>query len=123
MSKIFDEIIRPKANELLSRAKLPADQVKSENHKNIFLKDLASFTYQNNNGAIVASDEQGFEVTDPHGYTLPIDQFIKLKFDKYFEVSDLPISEAECIARLKDPKINPTERKRITDHWDKLKGK
>jgi len=120
-NKIFDEVIRPKALELLKRAKLPEDQVKAGNQKSIFINSLASFTYQNDNGEIVTSDSKGFEVRDPHGYNLTIDQFLKSEFEKYFDLSDLPISEAECIERLKDPKITPSERKKITDHWNKLK--
>jgi hypothetical protein len=121
MTNIFDEVIRPKAMELLKRAVLPDDHVKSGNQKSIFLNSLASFTYQNTNGEIVTLDSKGFEITDPHGYNLTVEQFIKSEFDKYFEVSDLPISETECIERLKDPKITPPERKKITDHWNKLK--
>jgi hypothetical protein len=37
------------------------------------------------------------------------------------EVSDLPVNEAECIARLRDEKKTPAERKLITEVWDKLK--
>lgn len=121
-NKIFDEVIRPKAVELLKRAKLPDDQVKAGNQKSIFINSLASsFTYQNTNGEIQAYDLKGFEIQDKHGYNLTVDQFLKSEFDLYFEVSDLPISEKECIERLRDPKITPLERKKITDQWDKLK--
>lgn len=121
-NKIFDEKIKPKALELLKRAKLPEDQVKAGNQKNIFINSLASRTYQHGtNGEIVALDSNGFEIQDKHGYNLTVDQFIKSEFENYFELSDLPISEAECIERLKDPKITPSERKRITDHWNNLK--
>lgn len=121
MTNIFDEVIRPKANELLKRAKLPDDQNKAENQKNVFLNELSKYNFQNNNGEIVAYDSKGFEIQDKHGYNLTVDQFLKSEFDNYFELSDLPISEKECIERLRDEKINPAERKRITDHWDKLK--
>lgn len=121
MTNIFDEIVRPKAMELLKRAKLPDDQSKAGNQKNVFLNELSKYNYQNNNGEIVTLDSNGFEIRDLHGYNLTIDQFLKSKFDIYFEVSDLPITEMECIERLKDPKIAPSERKKITDHWNKLK--
>jgi len=121
MENLFDEVIRPKAQELLKRAKLPEDQIKAGNQRNIFLRVLASFTYQNNNGQIIIFDSNGFEVTDPHGYSLTLDEFLKSEFDKYFDLSDLPINEAECIARLKDEKITPAERKRITEQWERLK--
>lgn len=122
MTNIFDEVIRPKAVELLKRAKLPDDQVKAGNQKSIFINSLASRTYQHGtNGEIVAYDSKGFEIQDKHGYNLTVDQFLKSEFDLYFEVSDLPISEKECIERLRDPKITPPERKKITDQWDKLK--
>jgi hypothetical protein len=123
MTNIFDEVIRPKALELLKRAKLPEDQTKALNQKNIFLKELAFYNYQNNNGEIVTKDASGFEVTDQHGYILTVDQFLKSEFDKYFELSDLPISPDECIVRLKDPNITSSQRKRITDQWEKLKQK
>lgn len=71
----------------------------------------------------MAYDSKGFEITDPHGYNLTVDQFLKSEFDKYFDISDLPISEAECIARLRDEKITPQERKKISDHWEKLKSR
>jgi hypothetical protein len=113
----FNEIIRPRAIELLKRAKLPNDQDKAGNQKNVFLNELSKFTYQND----VVYDSNEFPVTDPHGWNLSYDQFLKSEFDKYFEVSDLPINEKECIDRLRDEKITPAERKRITDHWNKLK--
>ncbi len=121
-NNVFNESIRPKAMELLKRAKLPDDQIKAGNQKSIFIDSLEKFTYQNHNGEIVTLDSKGFEVRDPHGYNLTVDQFIKSEFDKYFELSDLPINEAECIAKLKDPKITAPERKKITDHWNKLKS-
>lgn len=121
-NKIFDEFVKPKGLELLKRAELPLDQAKAENWKGIFLKELASKTYQyDNEGKIMALDSNGFEIQDKHGYPLTLDQVIKLDYDKYFETSDLPISESECIAALKNPKITPAERKRISDHWEKLK--
>ena len=121
-NKIFDEFVKPKGLELLKRAELPMDQTKAENWKGIFLKELASKKYQyDNEGKIIALDSNGFEIQDKHGYNLTVDQFLKSEFDKYFEVSDLPISEKECIERLRDPKITPLERKKITDHWNKLK--
>lgn len=117
--KIFDEIIRPRAMELLKRAKLPDDQTRADTRKNVFLNELSKYNYQND----LVYDSNGFEQTDPHGWNLTIDQFLKSEFDKYFEISDLPINEAECIARLKDERITPAERKKISNHWDKLKTK
>ena len=113
----FDEIIRPRAMELLKRAKMPDDQNKAGNQKNIFLNELSKYNYKND----LVYDSNDFPVTDSHGYNLTVDQFLKSEFDRYFEISDLPISEAECISRLRDEKITPQERKRITDHWEKLK--
>ena len=124
MTNIFDEKIRPLAMELLKRAVLPYDQMKAGNQKSIFLNDLASKNYQYDaEGNIITLDSSGFEMRDKHGYNLSIDQVIKSEYDKYFETSDLPINEAECIARLKDERITPTERKRISDHWERLKTK
>jgi hypothetical protein len=124
MTNIFDEIVRPKAMEQLKRAVLPYDQMKAGNQKSIFLKELSSKNYQYDaEGKIVTLDSNGFEVRDKHGYNLSIDQVIKSEYDKYFETSDLPINEAECIARLKDEKITPAVRKKISDHWERLKTK
>jgi hypothetical protein len=117
MTNNFNEIIRPRAMELLKRAKLPDDQTLAGNQKNVFLNELSKYNYQND----LVYDSKDFPVTDPHGWSLTIDQFLKSEFDKYFEVSNLPINETECIERLKDPKITPSERKKITDHWNKLK--
>jgi hypothetical protein len=122
MTNIFDEVIRPKAMELLKRAVLPDDQVKAGNQKSIFINDLAKMKYQHDaNGQIIILDANGFEIQDNHGYTLTVDQVLQSEFNKYFEITDLPISENECISRLKNEKITPDERKRITDHWNKLK--
>lgn len=115
----FDEIIIPRAMKLLERAKLPDDQTRAGNQKNVFLNELSKYNYQND----LVYDSNDFPVTDPHGWSLTIDQFLKSEFDKYFEVSNLPINEKECIDLLKDPKITPPERKKITDFWNKLKTK
>ena len=121
-NKIFDEVIRPKANELLKYAKLPDDQIKEGNQKAVFINDLSSLSYERaEGGEIIVKDTKGFELKDPHGWPLSLDEVLKGRFDKYFDMSDLPITPDECISILKDPKITPEERKRITERWNKLK--
>ena len=68
-------------------------------------------------------DANGFELQDLHGHTLTIDQVVQNEFNRYFHISDLPINEAECIARLKDERITSEERRRISAHWNKIKVK
>lgn len=124
MENIFEEKIKPMALKLLKRAKLPEDQIKAGNQKSIFINSLASKNYQYDpDGKIITLDSNGFEVQDKHGYSLTVDEFVQQEFDKYFEVSNLPVSVDECISRLKDPKITPAERKKITECWDLLKAK
>ncbi len=123
-TNIFDEKVRPLANELLKRAKLPDDQIKAGNQKSIFIDQLANNKYQfDGNGQVIVLDANGFELQDLDGHTLTIDQVVQNEFNRYFHISDLPINEAECIARLKDERITSEERRRISAHWNKIKVK
>lgn len=121
---IYEEIVKGKSEEILRKAVLPSDKQKAENWKRIFLSDLAGKRYESDkNGQVVIYDEAGFECRDEHGNNLTLDQVVQKTFDKYFEISDLPVTPDECLSRLKDEKITVTDRKRITDQLERLQTK
>lgn len=142
-AKVF-ETVKSKALSLLSESKpiLPADPVKAEHWKNVFLKELESGNYQqSDDGTILVLDKDGNSLKDQHGYSKTFNEFAKEIADKYFEypVADdrssaglkdkdkdkggggggitfkPPKNEDERLAMLRDSKITPELRKQITE--------
>lgn len=123
MNDIFESIVRPMAEKLLERADLPHDKIKAENRKNVFLNELKSLNYEYEiNRKIVVKDNNGFTLSDEHGWDYSITEIVQNTFNKYFDISTMPINETEYFARLKDKNITPTERIRITEYWQKKTG-
>jgi hypothetical protein len=118
MNNILNEIVRPLADKMLERADLPKDKQKAETRKKVFLDELKSLNYEYDvNGKIVVKNNNGFSLSDDHGWEYSIDEVVNNIFNKYFEVSKWPLSEAEYVARLKDKKITPAERIQLVNYW------
>ena len=118
MNDILNSIVRPMADKMLERANLPQNKQIAENWKNVFLNELKSLNYERDiNNKIIVKDENGFVLSDEHGWEYSIDEVVRSTFNKYFDISTMPINEDEFISRLKDKNITPDERIRITEYW------
>ena len=118
---ILNEIIRPLADEMLKRAEMPKNKQIAENRTRIFWDELKSLNFEYGpGGKILVKDNKGFPIQDKHGWDLEVNEAIKLTFDKYFEAT-MPTNESEYISMLKNPKITPSERIKLTEFWQNRK--
>lgn len=143
-SVIFDKV-KSKALSFLesSKAILPADVNKAENWKATYINELKGFNYlENEDGTFTVLDKDGNALKDSHSNIRTFDEIIKESADKYF---DYPAAESrsssgnketkentsspgepktknDCLAKLKDPKITPEDRKKYTELMDTLKN-
>lgn len=140
---IFDKV-RSKALSFLdaSKAILPSDVKKAENWKNTYINELSGYSYlENEDGTFTVLDKEGNALKDSHANIITFDEVIKSSADKYFDYPaaeprtspgnkqttgnagpvNEPKTKADCLAKLKDPKITPEDRKKYTDLMDNLK--
>lgn len=140
--KLFSEI-RDKALTNLDSRKpiLPADPKKAQVWKETYLNELKSYNYQKSeDGMPIVLDKEGNIMKDNHGYAISFDEFEKSIADKYFEYPKAENrsssgnkssqgdsgngevkTKADALAKLKDPKITPEDRKKYTDLMETLK--
>jgi hypothetical protein len=141
-SVIFDKV-KGKALSFLesSKAILSADVNKAENWKATYLNELKGFNYlENEDGTFTVLDKEGNALKDKHSNIRTFDEIVKESADKYFDypaaqqrsstgnqsttgtqsIGD-PKTKADCLAKLKDPKITPADRKKYTELMDNLK--
>jgi hypothetical protein len=140
--KLFEKI-KDKALVNLDTRKpiLPNDPNKAQVWKETYLNELRSGNYQEGeDGTPIVLDKEGNVMKDSHGNAITFDEFEKNVSDKYFEYpaaeqrsssgnktqessqsTGEPKTKADCIAKLKDPKITPEDRKKYTDLMDNLK--
>lgn len=141
--KLFDKVKEKALVNLESRKPiLPQDPQKAQVWKNTYLNELKAGNYQQSeDGTIIVLDKEGNAMKDPHGNPVTFDEFEKSISDKYFEypVAEQrdssgnkdtkdknlnvgePKTKAECLVKLKDPKITPADRKKYTELMDNLK--
>jgi hypothetical protein len=141
--KTFDKVKdRALVNLETRKPILPTDPKKAQVWKETYLNELRGGTYQlNDDGDFIVLDKEGKIMTDKHGNPVTFDEFEKAISDKYFEypVADTRSSsgnnppvgshsgngevrtKADAIARLKDPKITLTDRKKFTELMETLK--
>lgn len=134
--KLFD-VVKDKALVNLEGRKpiLPTDPQKAQVWKNTYLNELKTGNYQQSeDGTIIVLDKEGNAMKDSHGNPVTFDEFEKSISDKYFEYPVAqqrgssgnqqqqqqqnvgePKTREECIAKLKDPKITATDRKKYDD--------
>ncbi len=133
---IFDKV-KSKALSFLesSKAILPEDVKKAENWKQTYVNALNSYQYlENEDGSIIPLDKEGKALQDKHGNSITFDEVVKTTADNYFDypVADdrsgsgnkdttkkvnttgEPKTKAEALARLKDEKITPEDRKKYS---------
>ena len=140
--KLFSKI-RDKALTNLDSRKpmLPSDPKKAQVWKETYLNELKSYNYQeSDDGNPIVLDKEGNVLKDAHGYAISFDEFEKSIADKYFEYpkgearssagnkstegesSNGEVkSKADALAKLRDPKITPEDRKKYTDLMETLK--
>jgi hypothetical protein len=141
--KLFEKI-KDKALVNLETRKpiLPTDPRKAQVWKETYLNELRAGNYQESeDGAPIVLDKEGNVLKDSHGNPVTFDEFEKSISDKYFEYpaaesrsssgNKAPDSttgngevktKADAIAKLKDPKITPEDRKKFTELMDTLKS-
>jgi hypothetical protein len=140
--KLFEKI-KDKALVNLETRKpiLPTDPKKAQVWKETYLNELRNGNYQEGEDSIIVLDKDGNSLKDSHGNTITFDEFEKSISDKYFEypvsqqrsstgnttttttttAGGEPKTKAECVEKLKDPKITPADRKKYTELMDNLK--
>jgi hypothetical protein len=141
-AKLFEKV-RDKALVSLDGRKpiLPNDVEKAQVWKETYLNELRQGNYQEGDaGEIIVLDKDGNVMKDKHGNPVTFAEFEKSISDKYFEYQKAeprtsagnqtqqqqgqggePKTKADCITKLKDPKITPEDRKKYTDLMDNLK--
>jgi hypothetical protein len=138
----FDKV-RSKALIFLesSKAILPTDVNKAANWKATYLNELSGFNYlENEDGTFTVLDKEGNALKDGHSNIRTFDEVIKECADKYFDypaaasrsssgnqqtagntTAGEPKTKDEALAKLRDPKITPEDRKKFTELMDNLK--
>lgn len=141
-SVTFDKV-RSKALIFLesSKAILPADVNKAANWKATYLNELNGFNYlENEDGTFTVLDKEGNALKDGHSNIRTFDEVVKECADKYFDYPAAasrsssgnkppegtqqagdPRTKDEALAKLRDPKITPEDRKKFTELMDNLK--
>ena len=140
---VFDKV-KSKALSFLesSKAILPSDVKKAENWKATYVNELGNFNYlENDDGTFTVLDKEGNAEKDSHSNIRTFDEVIKECADKYFDYPAAeprtssgnqppggvatgavdPKTKEEALAKLKDPKITPEDRKKFTELMDNLK--
>jgi hypothetical protein len=140
--KLFDKI-KDKALVNLEGRKplLPGDPRKAQVWKETYLNELKAGNYQEGEDGIpIVLDKEGNVMKDSHGNPVTFDEFEKSVSDKYFEYpaaearsstgnktesaqtsAGEPRTKADCLTKLRDPKITPEDRKKFTELMDNLK--
>lgn len=140
--KLFEKIKDKALANLDSRKPiLPTDPKKAQVWKETYLNELKAGNYQEGeDGSPIVLDKEGNMLKDKHGNAITFDEFEKEISDKYFEY---PVStprssagnttpagqsgngevktKADCLVKLKDPKITPDDRKKYTELMETLK--
>lgn len=142
--KLFEKI-KDKALVNLEGRKplLPADPRKAQVWRETYLNELKAGNYQEGeDGTPIVLDKEGNVLKDSHGNTITFDEFEKEISDKYFDYQVAeprnspgnkptekpgqggePKTVEDCMAKLREPKITPEDRKKYTDLMDNLKIK
>jgi len=142
--KLFEKIKDKALVNLESRKPiLPTDPKKAQVWKETYLNELKAGNYQEGeDGTPIVLDKEGNALKDSHGNPITFDEFEKNVSDKYFEYpaaeerssagnkaaasaaanAGEPKTKDECLAKLKDPKITPADRKKYTELMDNLKN-
>jgi hypothetical protein len=142
--KLFEKV-KDRALPSLDARKpiLPNDPEKAQYWRTAYINELKSTNYQeSDDGTPIVLDKDGNALKDSHGNPITFDEFIKMKQDRMFE---FPVAEgrsspgnkppdgkpgqgtggyktkADCLTKLKDPKITAEERKTVTELMDNLK--
>lgn len=140
--KLFEKIKDKALVNLESRKPiLPTDPKKAQVWKETYLNELKAGNYQEGeDGMPIVLDKEGNMLKDKHGNPITFDEFEKEISDKYFEYPvstprDSPgnkppagqggngeaKSKADCLTKLKDPKITPEDRKKYTELMETFK--
>lgn len=135
-AKLFEKVREKALLNLKARNPiLPQDPRKALAWEEVYLNELAKGNYMDNGEGLVVLNAEGTPLTSPHGKPITFDEYEKDIADKYFEYpvsesrsspgnkpdpksngqSGMPKTKEEYYARLKDPKITPSERIQLTE--------
>ena len=143
-ARLFEKV-REKALLNLSERKpiLPGDPRKAQVWRDTYLNDLRNANYQEgDDGKIIVLNDEDKPLTSPHGKIISFEEYEKEVADKYFEYPkaeersssgnkeqggaadgwSAPKNDDEYVARIRDTKITPAERIKLTD-WYNTKNK
>jgi hypothetical protein len=141
-AKLFEKV-KDKALANLEARKpiLPADPKKAQFWRETYLNELRSYNFQEvEDGGLVVLNKEGKRMEDSHGYAVSFDEFEKSIADKCFEYPTAQQrssagnqsttqqggtgevkTKADALAKLKEPKITPEDRKKFTELYETLK--
>ena len=135
-AKLFDRV-RDRALANLDSRKpiLPEDPRKAQKWKDTYLSELRNGNYMEDGDNIIVLDAEGKPLQTAHGKPVTFDEYEKEIADGYFEYpvagarsssgnkeqdtgnTGMPKTEEEYVSRLRDPKITPQERIKLTEYW------
>jgi hypothetical protein len=114
-NELFYSEILPQAEMKLKRAKQT-----NEKQRNYFLDQLKNKRYlRNEKNEILVLDESGNIAENSHGWPMTGADAVEELFNLYFEDNKMPWSEDEYFQRLRNPRITPEERVKLTNWWQK----
>lgn len=139
-ARLFEKVSKRALANLKSRNPImPQDPRKAQAWEEIYLGELRKHSYmEDSDGNPIVLNAEGTPLTSPHGKNITFDEFEKEVADRYFEYPvagdrssagnkgidgagssgfATPKTEEEYMTRLKDPKITPAERIKLTDFW------
>lgn len=137
--KLFEKVSKRALTNLETRNPiLPSDPRKAQVWRDTYLNELRSGNYLENEGEIVVLNAEGQKLTNAHGHPITFDEFEKEIADKYFEYPkaeersnsgnreqkntgtgfNAPKNMDDYAARLRDPKITPSERMKLVEWFN-----
>jgi len=141
--KLFEDVRDRSLVNLRKRSPiLPTDPAKAKVWEDTYLNELRQGNYQEGeDGVPIVLDKEGNVLKDKHGNAVTFDEYEKSISDKYFEYpvgtprsspgnqpqagqpgqGGEPKTKQEALAKLKDPKITPEDRKKFTEIYDNVK--
>lgn len=140
-AKLFEKVSKRALANLKGRNPiLPSDPRKAQTWEEVYLADLRNGSYmEGDDDSIIVLNAEGKPLTNSHGKPVTFDEFEKDIADKYFDYqkaeertspgnrdttksfTNIPKTQEEFQARLKDPNITPKERIELIKNFGEIK--